>query len=256
MAKKQANLQGKHDLGHRPFAHVILIWTARVASPEFVSAPGNRLCRSNGRAADYNRQDVSSILTSGSNSRFQIRPMGNHATPLTAVTNVVRHARAKSRNPEQSHDAQSGKSCMIRLKFCTIDVRDGAIWSTFPDGSTSTNWPHPDDASYVQVARECGFTDIMRYCLAHEVCHAAVPEMLFDRPSYVVSMAAQNRKQNLAAAMAEERLVWLLQRAATGAIPVVDVQWFAVIDRLKQLDLCGASMPEQLPVWWNSSRSF
>jgi len=128
---------------------------------------------------------------------------------------------------------------MIRLKFCTIDVRDGAIWSTFPDGSTSANWPHPDDASYVQVALECGFTDLMRYCLAHEVCHAAVPEMLFDRPSYVVSMAAQNRKQNLAAAMAEERLCYYVQRAACGVLQVADPQWHDAIEVLDRYGLRG-----------------
>jgi len=128
---------------------------------------------------------------------------------------------------------------MIRLKFCTIDVHDGAVWTTFPDGSTSANWPPLDDASYVRVARECGFTDLMRYCLAHEVCHAVVPEMLFDRPSYVVLMAAQNRKQNLAAAMAEERLCYYVQRAACGALPVADPQWDDVIAVLDRYGLCG-----------------
>ena len=49
---------------------------------------------------------------------------------------------------------------------CRIEQRDGHILTTFDDGGSSANWPHPDDPSYVDVARQCGFTDLMAYCAA------------------------------------------------------------------------------------------
>jgi hypothetical protein len=128
---------------------------------------------------------------------------------------------------------------VIRLKFCTIEVRDGAVWTVFPDGAVSANYPPSDDGQFYAIALMCGFTDPMRYCLAHEVTHALVPEVMFDRESYVVGMAARGRKCSIAAAKAEERLCWYVQRAACGAIATVDPDWVLIADRLRQLGLAG-----------------
>lgn len=127
----------------------------------------------------------------------------------------------------------------IELPGCVIEQREGYILTMFDDGSSSANWPHPDDPSYVAVACRCGFTDLMAYCAAHEACHSLVPHHLFDRPGYVVWMAAHQRKANLAAAKGEERLIYYVQRAAVGAVPVIDPQWEAVIAVLRAQGLCG-----------------
>ena len=127
----------------------------------------------------------------------------------------------------------------IALPGCVVETKDGHVLTTFDDGASSTNWPHPDDASYVDVARQCGFVDLMRYCEAHEACHSLVPQMLFGRQGYVIWMAAHQRKANLAAAMMEERMFFLIQRAAAEAIPIVDPQWGEVIAVLRRHGLCG-----------------
>lgn len=125
----------------------------------------------------------------------------------------------------------------VRLKFCTVEHRADHILTTFDDGATSANWPHPDDPSYVAVARQCGFDDLMAYTFFHELSHALVPELFFDRPSYVVWMAAHHRSASLAAAKAEERLIYYCQTAAVGRIPVIDPQWEGVIDAMARFGL-------------------
>ncbi len=126
----------------------------------------------------------------------------------------------------------------IPTLFYTITIRDGAVWSTFPDGSTSANWLPDDDGAFAAIARSCGFADPFRYLLAHEVCHALVPEMMFGRPSYVVRMAAQNRKADIGAAMMEEREIYRVQRAACG-MRSMEPEWGPIIERLQELGLIG-----------------
>ena len=127
----------------------------------------------------------------------------------------------------------------IFLNFCTIEERDGAIWTIFPEGIVSANYPPNDDGQFHALALMCGFTSPMRYCLAHEVTHSLVAEVMFDRPSYVVHMASQNRKCSIAAAKAEERLCWYVQRAACGQMQIDDPQIWDVVERLRAFDLCG-----------------
>lgn len=127
----------------------------------------------------------------------------------------------------------------IALKFCTIDERDGAIWTTFPDGTVSANYPPSDDGQFHALGLMCGFTDPLRYVLAHEVTHSLVAEVMFDRPSYVVHMAAQGRKCSIAAAKAEERLCWYAARAACGQMQIDDPQVWEVVGRLRELGLAG-----------------
>ena len=121
----------------------------------------------------------------------------------------------------------------IRLKFCEFSVRDGAAWTTFEDGTSCANWVPDDNGEFAAVGRECGFTDPQTYLVLHELLHNLV------RPGYVVWMMAHGKKANLAAAMAEERLIHLVSLAACGRIPVVDPQWNEIIARLRVLGLCG-----------------
>ena len=127
----------------------------------------------------------------------------------------------------------------IRLKFCEFSVRDGAAWTTFEDGTSCANWVPDDNGEFAAIGRECGFADPQIYLVQHELLHSLVPEVLFDRPGYVVWMMAHGKKANLAASMAEERLIHLIALAACGRIPIVDPQWSEVINRLRVFDLCG-----------------
>lgn len=124
----------------------------------------------------------------------------------------------------------------VRLKFCTVEHLADHILTTFDDGATSANWPHLDDPSYVAVAQQCGFDDLMAYTWEHELIHSMMPEMLFDRPGYTVWMAAHQKSANLAAAMAEERLIYLIQRfIADPSFPCPDPQWVPIRDRIVAL---------------------
>lgn len=127
----------------------------------------------------------------------------------------------------------------VRLKYATILDKCDHILTTFEDGASSANWLPQDDGNFVRIARDCGFLDPYRYLAAHEVVHSLAPEVMFDRPGYVVWMAAHGRKANLAAAMMEERMFYYIQRAACDAIPCIDPQWHEVIERLRRYDMCG-----------------
>lgn len=125
---------------------------------------------------------------------------------------------------------------MIRLKYCTVERFPDFVLTTFDNGATSANWPYPDDPFYVAVARECEFDDLMAYTWEHELLHSMMPEMLFDRPGYTVWMAAHRKSANLAAAMAEERLIYLIQRfIADPSFPCPDPQWVQIRDRIISL---------------------
>lgn len=128
---------------------------------------------------------------------------------------------------------------MIHTRFYDIEVRDGAVWNVFPDGATSANFVPEDGGQFARIARLCGFDDPQIYLLAHEVCHALVPETMFGAVSYVVNMAAHGKVPHRSGTDAEEAICWYVQRAACGAIPIVDERWAAVIARLRDLDLCG-----------------
>lgn len=125
------------------------------------------------------------------------------------------------------------------LKHAVFEVRDGACWTRFGDDTECANWIPEDGGHFAAIAREVGFTDPQVYLVQHELLHSLMPEVLFDRPGYVVWMMAHGKNANLAASMAEERLIHLIALAACGRIPVVDPQWGEVIDRLRTLDLCG-----------------
>lgn len=130
----------------------------------------------------------------------------------------------------------------ITLRHATFEVRDGAAWTRFADGTECANWIPEDDGHFSAIAREVGFSDPQVYLVQHELLHSLMPEVLFDRPGYVVWMMAHGKKANLAASMAEERLIHLIALAACGRIPVVDPQWHVVIKRLAALDLCGSKV--------------
>lgn len=129
----------------------------------------------------------------------------------------------------------------LALKHAAFEVRDGACWTRFADGAECANWIPEDGGHFAAIAREVGFADPQVYLVQHELLHSLMPEVLFDRPGYVVWMMAHGKTANLAASMAEERLIHLIALAACGRIPVVDPQWVEVIDRLHALDLCGDS---------------
>ena len=112
------------------------------------------------------------------------------------------------------------------------------VLTTLPSGETSANWPHPDDAGYVEVARQCGFglDRLLDYVFEHELLHSLLPLRLFGRPGYTVRMAAQGKKADLAGAMAEERLIYYAQRlVADAAYPCPDPQWVALADEVRAL---------------------
>lgn len=100
----------------------------------------------------------------------------------------------------------------------TIVRQEGDVTSTtFPNGSTCSNWP-PASADYEMTARWLGFDDLGAYNFEHEVTHILAPLVMFGERGYVSWMAAQGRKMSLAAAKAEERLVWMVQAGAAGRI--------------------------------------
>lgn len=108
--------------------------------------------------------------------------------------------------------------CSVRdAKMRLRTSADGVYVSTeFDDGKCCGNWPHPDDPSYTKVAEDCGFGpgQLLQYCFMHEVGHLLVPHRLFDARGYVSRMSAEERRMNLAAAKAEERLIYYCQVAA------------------------------------------
>ena len=128
---------------------------------------------------------------------------------------------------------------ILTLKHCTFEVRDGAAWTRFEDGAECANWVPDDGGHFAAIAREVGFSDPQVYLVQHELLHSLVPQVLFDRPGYVVWMMAHGKKANLAASMAEERLIHYVALAACGRVPVIDPQWNEIIDRLRGLGLCG-----------------
>ena len=109
------------------------------------------------------------------------------------------------------------------------------VLTTLPSGETSANWPHPEEPSYVEIAHQCGFRPdmLMAYCHEHEVLHSLLPLRFFDRPGYTVRMAAQGKKADLAGAMAEERLIYYIQRlVGDPTFPCPDTQWSLLADEV------------------------
>jgi hypothetical protein len=130
----------------------------------------------------------------------------------------------------------------VNLKHAVFEVRDGAAWTRFEDGAECANWIPKDGGHFATIAREVGFNDPQTYLVQHELLHSLVPEVLFDRPGYVVWMMAHGKKANLAASMAEERLIHYIALAACGRCPIIDPQWGEIISRLNDLSLSGNPM--------------
>lgn len=124
----------------------------------------------------------------------------------------------------------------VELKYCTVEHKGDHVLTTFPDGTSSANWPHPDDQSYIDVAKSCGFDDLMEYCWEHELLHSIMPEVLFDRPGYVVWMQAHQKPCNLAGAKAEERLIYYIQKWLIATLDEpFDPQWNDVVRRMNEV---------------------
>lgn len=105
---------------------------------------------------------------------------------------------------------EEGKT--IVLGECTLVHRGTFCTNYFSTGEESSNWSHPDDQFYCDIAAQCGHDDLMTYCFEHEFCHSFLPMKFFGRESYVVWMAAQQRKASISAAMMEERMIYYFQR--------------------------------------------
>ena len=118
----------------------------------------------------------------------------------------------------------------------TVERFADHVLTVLPSGETSANWPHPDDPAYVEVARQCGFDSdsLLDYVFEHELLHSLLPLRFFGRPGYTVRMAAQGKKADLAGAMAEERLIYYIQRLIGDATyPCPDLQWAALADEIR-----------------------
>ena len=83
---------------------------------------------------------------------------------------------------------------MVRLKFCTVGWRDdGAVWTTFNDGSECPATSH-DTHHYHVIAHRLGYgDDIASYTLEHEVMHSFVSEWFYDKPSPVLWAIAHGK---------------------------------------------------------------
>jgi hypothetical protein len=87
--------------------------------------------------------------------------------------------------------------------------------TVYSGGEECSNWPPADGGDYARIAAELGFgTDLGAYNFEHELCHVLVPRVLFGERGYVSWMAANGRKMSLAAAKAEERLIYYVQQHA------------------------------------------
>lgn len=100
---------------------------------------------------------------------------------------------------------------MIQLKYCTIERTAFGSVIRYPDGTESGNWPHQTDF-YKWVVSACGHTDEKLYCFEHEFCHAFLPEVLFDRTSYIVWQNAHKLPIDDAAGEYEEQLIFYFQQ--------------------------------------------
>ena len=129
----------------------------------------------------------------------------------------------------------------IDLKFCRFATVEGRAWTRFEDGTACANWIPRDaagavDQSFADVARSCGFETPEPYLVQHELLHSLVPEMLFDRPGYVVRMMAAGRRCDIAAAKAEELLIHLVSLLiADPATPCPDPRWHDIAERVLDL---------------------
>lgn len=101
-----------------------------------------------------------------------------------------------------------------------IERHAAHILTTLPDGSTSANWPHPNDAGYIDIVKQCGFgpDQLLDYVFEHEILHSLMPLRFFGRIGYTVRMAAHERKVDIAGASAEERLIYQIQRCAADPV--------------------------------------
>lgn len=101
---------------------------------------------------------------------------------------------------------------MVKLKYCTIE-RNGDVTTTkFPDGTETSNWP-PDDGGFVaQIARDCGFMDdVAAYIYEHDVCHAYLSQLWFDKVSPVLWRSAHGLEPGPENEW-EEKLVYYYQK--------------------------------------------
>jgi hypothetical protein len=106
---------------------------------------------------------------------------------------------------------------VVYLADGTQVKRAGDLTETYhPVGDCScSSWPPADRGDYARIAAELGFgADLGAYNFEHELCHVLVPRALFGERGYVSWMAASGRKMSLAAAKAEERLIYYVQQAA------------------------------------------
>lgn len=128
---------------------------------------------------------------------------------------------------------------VIEISGARIERHADHILTTFPDGASTANWPPDDpDGSFRHVAESCGISDLLAYLHEHEVAHLLVPLRLFGETGYVSWMAAHGRKMSLAAARAEERLIYWVQRMTDDpALDHPDPQMRAVADELRAYGL-------------------
>ena len=108
---------------------------------------------------------------------------------------------------------QHGVAVLYLGDGTTVQRAGDLTSTTYVGGEHCSNWPPADGGGYAQIAAELGFgTDLGAYNFEHELCHVLVPRVLFGERGYVSWMAAQGRRMSLAAAKAEERLIYYVQR--------------------------------------------
>ncbi len=126
----------------------------------------------------------------------------------------------------------------IKIGDCTLVHHGNYCTNYYPDGTESSNWAHPDDQFYKDIASHCGFSpdELMEYCFQHEFVHSFLPLKFFGRESYVVNMSAHQRKASISAAMMEERMVYYFQRFMHDkTIVPMDNDWYAYREEALQI---------------------
>lgn len=136
----------------------------------------------------------------------------------------------------------------MTLPRARVQLRHALFWTDgdrantwFPDGLECSNWvPRgPGGEVLPDFAAEAAACDLDpdRYLVQHELLHSLVPEILFDRPGYVVRMMARQKPADLAASYAEERMFGYVARliARPLTFPCPDQAWHLVVDCVRDL---------------------
>lgn len=130
---------------------------------------------------------------------------------------------------------------VFELDHCTVSFYDGWAWTEFRTGEGWGATPG-HDRHYYRLADRLGYgTDIVRYCLEHDLFHSLVEQELFHRPSPIIWCLAHGVKAAPWTTVYEEATVQMFQgylRAGwemTATAPGVD--WWEI--RNYALDLLG-----------------